>query len=182
MVVVACTGTSLGQFRTLGHTSFDYNSFKAYRVMGIILSCFKGIGKTYLMNTHGKNTKILDLSDYDGDDLIGAIKDGVNENDIVFVSCDTDTMDLLNENNIDYDLFYPSKERRKEFIENEVRKRTRSSEIRTLDRDFGMMIDEIEDNESENCFKHCLLNFGEFIGNSPIILSYISDLKKEEKK
>lgn len=150
--------------------------------MGIILSCFKGIGKTYLMNTHGKNTKILDLSDYDGDDLIGAIKDGVNENDIVFVSCDTDTMDLLNENNIDYDLFYPSKERRKEFIENEVRKRTRSSEIRTLDRDFGMMIDEIEDNESENCFKHCLLNFGEFIGNSPIILSYISDLKKEEKK
>lgn len=149
--------------------------------MGIILSCFKGIGKTYLMNTHGKNAKILDLNDYDGDDLIGAIKDGVNENDIVFVSCDTDTMDLLNENNIDYDLFYPSKERRKEFIENEVRKRTRSSEIRTLDRDFGMMIDEIEDNESENCFKHCLANFGEFIGNSPIILSYISDLKKEEK-
>lgn len=150
--------------------------------MGIILSCFKGIGKTYLINTQGKNAKILDLSEYDGDDLFGVVKDGVNENDIVFVNCTNYVMECLDGNNMDYDLFYPSKGRRKEFIENEVRKHTKSSEIRIFDRDFEMMIDEVEDNESDNCFKHCLSNFGEFIGNNPIILSYISDLKKEEKK
>ena len=148
--------------------------------MGIILSCFKGIGKTYLENTQGKNAKILDLSDYDGDDLIGAIKNGVNENDIVFVSCDEDIMESLNENGINYDVFYPSKDRRKEFIENEVRKHTKSSEIRNLDRNFEAMVERIDDVESENCFKHCLSNFGEFIGNSPIILSYIFDLNKKQ--
>lgn len=150
--------------------------------MGIILSCFKGIGKTYLTNTQGKNAKILDLSGYDGEDFIEAVKKGTNENDIVFVACNDKVRGLLDENGMDYDLFYPSKERRKEFIENEVRKHTMSSEIRKFDSDFDSTIDSIEDDESEHCFKHCLSGFGEFIGSNPMLLSYISDLKKGEKK
>ena len=150
--------------------------------MGIILSCFKGIGKTYLTNTQGKNAKILDLSGYDGDDFIETLLKSVNENDIVFVSCDSKVRETLNENGIDYDVFYPSKDRRKEFIENEVRKHTNSTEIRALDRDFEDIINDIDEDESNNCFKHCLSGFGEFIGNTPMLLSYISDLKKKEKK
>lgn len=150
--------------------------------MGIILSCFKGIGKTYLTNTQGKNAKILDLSGYDGNDFTEVLLKSANENDIVFVSCDSNVREALNENGIDYDVFYPSKDRRKEFIENEVRKHTNSTEIRILDRDFEDIINDIEEDESKNCFKHCLSGFGEFIGNNPMLLSYISDLKKEEKK
>lgn len=152
--------------------------------MGIILSCFKGIGKTYLENTKGKEAKILDLSNLSSKEssFIETIASAINENDIVFVSSHEDVRNILNENNIDYDLFYPSKNRRNEFIENEVRKHTNSSEIRNLDRYFETEIESIEEDESKNCFKHCLSGFGEFLGNNPILLTYIGDLNKKEIK
>lgn len=152
--------------------------------MGIILSCFKGIGKTYLENTKGRDVKISDLSDFDGDysTFVDNVLSEAADNDIVFVPSDKTVRDLLNERGVNYDVFYPSKERRKEFIENEVRKHSKSSEIRLLDTNFNQMIDEIEEDDSENCYKHVLSGFGEFIGNNPILLSYIDDISKKKIK
>ena len=38
---------------------------------------------------------------------------------------------------------------------------------------------EIDDDETPNCYKHKLSNMGEFIGNSPIIMQYIDSLKNQ---
>lgn len=40
---------------------------------------------------------------------------------------------------------------------------------------------EIDDDESPNCYKHKLSRMGEFIGNSPIIMQYIDSLKNQPK-
>jgi len=108
--------------------------------------------------------------------------DVLDKYDIVFIDSDEKTRDLLEERNIDYDLFYPSKERRGEFIENQVRKHANSKNIMELDRNFNKWIDNIEDDESENCHKHKMNERGHFIGNDTMIMQYVSMLVKQENK
>ena len=162
--------------------------------MGIIVSCFTGCGREFLKNTYGDKVKIFDavaempLTDVDGkvnNDLLESyfnkVMSVVDENDIVFIDASTAVRDKLNENNVDYDIFYPSSERRGEFIENQVRKRSNPKIIRNLDKDFDKWVKEIDDDESPNCYKHKLNNQGEFIGNTPIIMQYINSLKQNEQ-
>ena len=139
-----------------------------------------GCGKTYLSNTHGDKVKILDATNTDLDSVFNQVMNDVDNYDIVFISADEKVRDIFNENNVDYDVFYPAKERRGEFIENQVRKRTKPTVIRDLDKNFEKWVDEIENDESPNCYKHKLSNQGEFIGNSPIIMQYINSLKHEQ--
>ena len=161
--------------------------------MGIIISCFTGCGREFLKNTHGDKAKIFDavaempLTDIDGkingdllESYFNKVMSVVDENDIVFVDASTAVRDKLNENNVDYDVFYPSTERRGEFIENQVRKRTNSKVIQSLDRNFEKWVQAIDNDESENCYKHKLTNKGEYIGNTPIIMQYIDSLKHEQ--
>ena len=157
--------------------------------MGIILSTFKGCGKTYFQNMYGNKVKTVDIGKEYGeksnyDDFADKILSVVNDYDIVFISATPSQMNALTERNVDFDVFYPSKERRKEFIENCVRKHERPNEIRALDQNFDKMIDEIESVEPECCYKHKLENFGEFIGNAPVIMQYVESLKNnnENKK
>jgi len=162
--------------------------------MGIIISCFTGCGREFIKNTHGDKVKIFDavaempLTDVDGkvngdllESYFNKVMSVVDENDIVFVDASTAVRDKLNENNVDYDVFYPSFERRGEFIENQVRKRTNPKIIRSLDKDFEKWVKEIDDDESPNCYKHKLNNQGEFIGNAPIIMQYINSLNQNEQ-
>lgn len=159
--------------------------------MGIILSSFIGCGREYLKNTYGDKVKIFDavaeipLTDIDGktngdllEGYVNKVLDVVDSHDIVFIDSSKAVRDALNEKNVDYDIFYPSKERRGEFIENQVRKRTNSKIIQSLDRNFEKWVDNIDNDESENCYKHKLVNRGEFIGNTPIIMQYINSLKQ----
>lgn len=161
--------------------------------MGIIISCFTGCGREFLKNTHGDKVKVFDavaempLTDIDGkvngdllESYFNKVMSVVDENDIVFVDASTVVRNKLNENNVDYDIFYPSAERRGEFIENQVRKRTKPTVIRDLDKNFEKWVDEIENDESPNCYKHKLSNQGEFIGNSPVIMQYIDSVKNEQ--
>lgn len=150
--------------------------------MGIILSAFKGCGKTYLKNVYGDKVKIADLTEeysegMDYDKLIDKTMSVVADNDIVFVGCDTSTRNTLNERNIDYDIFYPSIERKNEFLENFVRKHESPNIIRELDRYFDEIVKSIDSEEADCCYKHKLNNFGEFIGNSPVIMQYINSLQ-----
>ena len=148
--------------------------------MGIIISSFIGCGKTYLANTHGNKVKILDASNMDKDNVFNHVMNEVENYDIVFISSNEDIRDIFNENNVDYDIFYPAKERRGEFIENQVRKRTKPTVIRDLDKNFEKWVDDIDDDDSPNCYKHKLSNQGEFIGNSPIIMQYINSINHEQ--
>ena len=139
-----------------------------------------GCGREYLKNTHGDKAKILDVSDEDKENVFNHVMNEVDNYDIVFISSSEDIRDLFNEQNVDYDVFYPAKERRGEFIENQVRKRTKPNIIRELDKNFDKWVDDIENDESTNCYKHKLSNQGEFIGNSPIIMQYINSLNHEQ--
>jgi hypothetical protein len=156
--------------------------------MGIIISSFPGCGKEYLINTHGSKAKIMNAitlmekdedDGYDYNSLTDKIMDVVEEYDIVFIPVAEELLDVFNDRKIDYDLFYPSKERRKEFLENMVRKRARRDTIMLLDREFDKIIDRLDAIESENCYKHKLEEAGQFIGNQPIIMSYIDSLKND---
>jgi hypothetical protein len=155
--------------------------------MGIIISSFPGCGKEYLINTHGSKAKILNAvtlmegqnEDYDFGALADNIMNVVEEYDIVFIPVAEELLDVFDDRKIDYDLFYPSKERRKEFLENMVRKRAPRDTIMLLDREFDKIIDRLDAIESENCYKHKLEEAGQFIGNQPIIMSYINSLKND---
>lgn len=147
--------------------------------MGIIISSFIGCGKTFLNNTYGDKVKIFDASNVNLDSIVNEVMGIVDNYDIVFIPSSENVRDLFNEQNIDYDVFYPSKERRGEFIENQVRKRARPNIIRDLDKNFEKWVQEIDDDESSNCYKHKLSNMGEFIGNSSIIMQYIDSIKNQ---
>lgn len=147
--------------------------------MGIIISSFIGCGKSFLNNTHGDKVKIFDASSVNLDSIVNEVMGVVDDYDIVFIPASEDIRSLFNEQNIDYDVFYPSKERRGEFIENQVRKRAKPNVIRDLDKNFEKWVQEIDDDESSNCYKHKLSNMGEFIGNSPIIMQYIDSIKNQ---
>lgn len=159
--------------------------------MGIIISSFTGCGREYLKNIYGDKIKIFDaieevpLTDVDGktnvdlvEGYINKVLEVVDDNDIVFVDSSKTVREALNERNIDYDLFYPSSDRRGEFIENQVRKRAVPKKIQMLDKHFDDWVKDIDDYESENCYKHKLINKGEFIGNTLAIIQYIDSLKQ----
>jgi uncharacterized membrane-anchored protein YjiN (DUF445 family) len=163
--------------------------------MGIILSSFRGCGREFLKNTHGDKVKIYDaIADIPATDIEGKtnqdlleeyynkVMDNVDSYDIVFIDSSTGIRDTFNEHGVDYDVFYPSKERRGEFIENQVRKRAKPEVIRSLDKNFEKWVQEIDDDEAPNCYKHKLSKMGEFIGNSPIIMQYIDSLKNQLKE
>ena len=162
--------------------------------MGIILSSFRGCGREFLKNTHGDKVKIYDaISDIPAADIEGKtnqdlleeyynkVMDNVDSYDIVFIDSSASIRATFNEHGVDYDVFYPSKERRGEFIENQVRKRARPEVIRSLDKNFEKLVQEIDDDEAPNCYKHKLSNMGEFIGNSPIIMQYIDSLRNQHQ-
>ena len=108
--------------------------------------------------------------------------DYVGDNDIVFIGSDKPILDVFDKNNVDYDVFYPSVERKNEFIENQVRKRAPHNIIRDMDMHFNEWIDDIDGNNSPNCYKHKMNNKGEYIGNMPLIMQYIDTLKNQPKQ
>lgn len=155
--------------------------------MGIIISSFIGCGREYLKNTYGDKVKVFDAvaeiplqDDTSLEIYYNKVMSSVDDNDIVFIGASEKVRGYFNINKVDYDLFYPSEERRGEFIENAVRKRVPPKEIQKLDKNFNKWIKAIDDDESPNCYKHKLTNKGEYIGNTPIIMQYIYNLKNHE--
>lgn len=147
--------------------------------MGIILSSFVGCGKEYLTNTYGDKIKIYDATQNSKESLVDEVMGIVDDYDIVFIGSDSETRELFNERNIDYDVFYPAVERKNEFLENFVRKRIKSNDIMNIDRSFEKDIQDIDESDAENCYKHKLNNFGEYIGNNATIMQYIDNIKKQ---
>ena len=151
--------------------------------MGIIISSFPGCGKTYLENTNRGKVKILVADSFapSGGDIVKEYADfvmeHVDEYDIVFISTAKDILEEFNQRGIDYDLFYPSKERRKEFLEGYVRKRYKSTDIMMLDRNFDKDIDFFDSIEADNCYKHKMEEQGHFIGNDGAVMQYINNLQ-----
>lgn len=146
--------------------------------MGIIVSSFKGCGRSFFKHMTNGKAKVFDavvgLENGLSEDYIERILSVVDNNDVVFVNFDKIVRDQLEEQHVDYDLFYPSKNRRLEFLENQVRKKADRKEIQELDLNFDKWVDEVEEDKSPHCFKHKLSNLGEFLGNNPMLMDYIN--------
>ena len=145
--------------------------------MGIIVSSTLGCGKDELINEYSDKIKIDDISSIEIDDeFINKVNDLSSDSDILFVGSSKDVIDKLIESKIDFDLFYPSKERRMEFIENQVKIRAPFDIIRNLDMNFAKNINRIDSIEGDNVYKHKMSNKGEYIYNSNKILKYIENI------
>lgn len=169
----------------------------------ILISAFPGLGKTYLYQQYKDRLKILDLNTgrFEGDDFpgnyIAEVEKRLNDYDLILLSSDRNVRYALNDAGLDFDLFYPSKDRKNELIEIYVTNRKSRDFIMNLDHNFYNLIDEIEDEELEHCFKHkidkphrfiaqydLLFNFlkssMEMNGNKPVEKSSIEGNKEEE--
>lgn len=149
----------------------------------VIVSAFPGMGKTYAYNLFNKDIKVMDSdSSYFSKDnfpsnYIQHIKENIPNYDLIFISSHKEVRDLLEIEGIDFDLFYPDKERKNEFIENYVTRHSKMDFIRKVDNNWNDWINSIELDDSSHCHTHCLKNKGEFIGNNPMILQYINQVK-----
>ncbi|MDY4475944.1 hypothetical protein, partial [Mitsuokella sp.] len=169
----------------------------------ILISAFPGLGKTYLYQQYKDRLKILDLNTgrFEGDDFpgnyIAEVEKRLNDYDLILLSSDRNVRYALNDAGLDFDLFYPSKDRKNELVEIYVTNRKSRDFIMNLDHNFNDFIDEIEDEELEHCFKHkidkphrfiaqydLLNNFlkssMEMKGNKPVEKSSIEGNKEEE--
>ena len=157
--------------------------------MGIIVISFPGCGKSHMIEAYGTKIRILDAfkelapQDVDVQYDYGKFADdtmkAVGDYDIVFIPAGKEFVDAFNEKGIDYDIFYPSKERRNEFIENLVRKRVPFKNIMFFDRSFDKMVDDIDGIDYANCYKHKMSENGQYIGNDASIVSYVNNLLKK---
>lgn len=156
--------------------------------MGIILSVFTGIGKEEIMYQYGDKIKILDLDvksmveEVPPDSFVDTISSQVNDYDIVFIPTNKSIREELEKNNIDYDVYYPSKERRQELILKFVGGRMPFPEIAKFDNECDKLINEIDADESPNCYKHKLSSSGQFAWNDRVINNYINTVIEDAKK
>lgn len=154
----------------------------------IIVSAFPGMGKTYAFNLLKNKIKVLDSDSSKFDkanfpqNYIEHIKSSIKDNDLIFVSSHEEVRNALENEGIDFDLFYPSKDRRNEFLENYVARRSNRNFIMKVDNNWNNWIDGIENDTNTHCHLHCLSRNGQFIGNNPMIMTYVSQVEESRKK
>lgn len=145
----------------------------------ILISAFPGLGKTYLYQQYKDRLKILDLNTgrFEGDDFpgnyIAEVEKRLNDYDLILLSSDRNVRYALNDAGLDFDLFYPSKDRKNELIEIYVTNRKSRDFIMNLDHNFYNLIDEIEDEELEHCFKHKLDKPHRFIAQYDLLNNFL---------
>ena len=155
--------------------------------MGIIVSAFPGCGKTTMFNELNGKIKIMDSdsSKFDKTDFprnyIEHIKENIDNVDIMFISSHEDVRNALENEDIDFDLFYPSINRKIEFLENYVKRRSNREFIMKVDANWKEWIEGIENNSLKHCHIH-KLNRGEFLMNNDLLNRYIQSLNKDEKE
>ena len=148
--------------------------------MAAILICaFPGLGKTYLYQQYKDRLKILDLNTgrFEGDDFpgnyIAEVEKRLNDYDLILLSSDRNVRYALNDAGLDFDLFYPSKDRKNELIEIYVTNRKSRNFIMNLDHNFYDLIDEIEDEDLVHCFKHKLDKPHRFIAQFDLLNNFL---------
>lgn len=146
----------------------------------ILISAFPGLGKTYLYQQYKDRLKILDLNAgrFEGDDFpgnyIAEVEKRLNDYDLILLSSDRNVRYALNDAGLDFDLFYPSKNRKNELVEIYVTNRKSRDFIMNLDHNFNDLIDEIEDEDLVHCFKHKLDKPHRFIAHFDLLNNFLN--------
>lgn len=149
--------------------------------MGIIVGGFPGCGRRYLKDNCRdgiivENVKVSDFeSDEFPDNYVDHVLSIVDKTDIVLISSHPAICEELNTRGVDFNLFYPERSRRNEFVENFVLAHKPAKQIQEIDNKWTEWIDLIEERTLEHCFKHSLSK-GQFIGNFPMMNEYVYNL------
>ena len=134
----------------------------------IVISAFPGCGKTTAYSALKNKCKVLDMesSFYDKTNFpcnyISALKENMENYDIIFVSTHEKVRKKLKEENIEYILYYPSIERKDEMISLYKERGSENTFIELMREHFEHFLASVEnDDNTDN--KICLKNEGEFI-------------------
>lgn len=152
-----------------------------------IISAFPGCGKTTAF-LHLNKTEISvldsDSSKFDKSDFpnnyIEHIKENIGKVDIIFVSSHQTVRDALTLNGIDYALYYPSIERKNEFMMLYSQRGNDERFIKMLSDNFEGFIENIENNDKHN--KICLNEEGSFILNHNSFKRMIKEIESDGVK
>lgn len=153
---------------------------------GIIVSGFPGCGRQYLKTNcrDGITVENVKVSDYDSDgfpdNYVDYVLSIVDKTDIVLISSHPAICEELNSRGVDFNLFYPERSRRNEFVENFVMAHKPAKQIQEIDNKWTEWIDLIEERTLEHCFKHSLSK-GQFIGNFPMMNEYVYNILRSNK-
>lgn len=152
-------------------------------MLGIIVAAMNGCGKGELIEEFGRKNKIADLQHglANNQEYVDEVMRLVEKYDIVFIDADMATLMLFIDNGIFFDLFYPSHNRKNEFIEDAVKHRVSFAEISKLDKNFSDLIDAYDEIDSEFCMKHKLSNHGSYLIGEKILTSYLTDAQEARK-
>ena len=154
--------------------------------MGIIVSGFPGCGRQYLKTNcrDGITVENVKVSDYNSDgfpdNYVDYVLSIVDKTDIVLISSHPAICEELNSRGVDFNLFYPERSRRNEFVENFVMAHKPAKQIQEIDNKWTEWIDLIEERTLEHCFKHSLSK-GQFIGNFPMMNEYVYNILRSNK-
>jgi hypothetical protein len=119
----------------------------------VIISAFPGMGKSVAYMQLKDKIKILDSdsSKFDKTDFpknyIEHMKENMGEADIIFVSSHESVREAMIENGIRFICYYPSKDRKKEFLKNYKDRGNNEKFIKFLTDNFDKFIDEIDNDK-----------------------------------
>lgn len=150
-----------------------------------IISAFPGCGKTVATRMFGDQIDIIDSdsSSFPKDkfpkNYIDEIENRIGTCDVLFISSHKHVRDELDKRKIRYTLYYPSENRRNEFLENYVKRRSKPELIKKIDENFNAWIREIDDMESDYCQRIKLGEIEQFIGNEQHFRNLIERIVSE---
>lgn len=134
-----------------------------------IICSFPGCGKTTAYIKLKDRYKVLDLESLFFDkkefpkNYVQKIKDEIGKVDIIFVSSHEKVRKSLQDEGIEYLLYYPSIERKEEMIRLYERRGNEGSFIELMTLHFEHFLESVKNDETPN--KICLENEGDFIFN-----------------
>lgn len=148
--------------------------------MGIILSVLEGLKADALKNSCQvsdlrNNNAFNNSSDKSKIELIIEL---VNSGDIVLVNTDVSIRKLLDDNELGFDIFYPSENRKIEIINNLVIERVKPNIIKNIDLNFSKKLKAIESRNFAHEYKHLLSKNNEYVYNNSLVNNYIKSIVK----
>jgi hypothetical protein len=138
-----------------------------------IISAFPGVGKTYyhernkgisidsdsshfswVKDSEGNNTK--ERNPEFPNNYINHIKENIGKYKYIFVSSHEEVRNSLKENGIKYYLIYPSKTRKKEFIQRYIQRGSPEGFVNLISENWDSWIGKIEEEKEEGFTKICM--------------------------
>ena len=132
----------------------------------ILISGFPGTGKTYFFNNTTLDVLDSDSSTFDKKDFpanyIKHIKENIGEVDMILISSHEDVRYELEQSGLGFNLVYPAKELKNEYIQRFKDRNNDSDFIQLLDDNWENWIDDMK--YQDGC-RHIILNSGEYLSD-----------------